>query len=178
VVDQLTKAWIRASMMPQQSVPIVQNILHLTYVRNLGAAFGLFPGARPVFMLTTTLVLFAIAAFWRRARPTEWPIVVALALVTGGAIGNMIDRAWLGQVTDFVDFTLLDFPVFNVADSGVVVGVIILMAWILFGPDTSSSDDEGESGAEQSQADASDDESDGGMTASPVSIDSSGGENA
>lgn len=176
VIDQLSKAWVRANFAPQQSVAVIQNVFHLTYVRNLGAAFGLFPGAQPVFMLTTTAVLFAIAAFWRRVRPTQWPIVIALALVTGGAIGNLIDRAWLGQVTDFFDVAVFDFPVFNVADSGVVIGVIILMAWILFGPDTSRTDESEESG--DSLDEPTDSEGDGGTATSPVSAQHHGGESA
>jgi signal peptidase II len=178
VVDQLSKAWVRAAFLPQQSVPVIQNVFHLTYVRNLGAAFGLFPGARSVFMLTTTAVLFVIAAYWRRARPTAWPIVIALALVTGGAIGNLIDRAWLGQVTDFFDFTFLDFPVFNIADSGVVIGVIILMAWILFGPDTSSDDDAEQSAEPETEPPAMDGEAGSGAAPPVVTADRGGSENA
>lgn len=176
VIDQLSKAWVRANFAPQQSVAVIQNVFHLTYVRNLGAAFGLFPGARPVFMLTTAAVLFVIAAYWRRVRPTQWPIVIALALVTAGAIGNLIDRAWLGQVTDFFDVAILDFPVFNVADSGVVIGVIILMAWILFGPDTSPTDESDD--ATDSPDEPIDSESDGGTATSAVSAQHHGGDSA
>ena len=137
VIDQLAKFVVRSTMALEAHVPLWQNVFRLTYVHNPGAAFGLFPGGRPVFILTTMLVLFVVAAYWRRVRPTQWPVVIALALVTAGALGNLIDRAALGFVTDFFDFNLIDFPVFNVADSAVVVGVIMLMGWILFGPEPS-----------------------------------------
>ena len=140
VLDQLAKWAVRAAIGLNHSIPLWPNVFHLTHVRNLGAAFGLFPGARPVFMLTTTLVLFVIAAYWRRVRPTEWPVVIALALVSAGAVGNLIDRAALGYVTDFFDFNLISFPVFNIADSAVVVGVGILMIWILFGPEPAAAE--------------------------------------
>ena len=106
-------------MVEQQSTLLVPGLLKLTYVRNIGAAFGLFPGRQPVFIFTSLLVLFVVAAFWRRARPTQWPVVIALALVTAGAVGNLIDRIVLGYVTDFFEFGFMEFPVFNVADSAI-----------------------------------------------------------
>ncbi len=135
LLDQLAKWVVRSSMPLNRSIPLWPRVFQLTRVHNQGAAFGLFPGARPVFILTTLLVLFVIAAYWRRVRPTEWPVVIALALVSAGAVGNLVDRAAMGYVTDFFDFNLISFPVFNVADSAVVVGVAILMVWILFGPE-------------------------------------------
>jgi signal peptidase II len=135
VVDQIAKAMVRTAMVEQQSTNLIPYVIRLTYVRNEGAAFGLFPGRQPVFILTSLLVLFVIAAFWRRSRPVQWPVVVALALVTAGAVGNLIDRSILGYVTDFFEFGFVQFPVFNVADSCIVIGVAILMVWILFGPE-------------------------------------------
>ena len=134
VVDQITKALVRARFVTGESLTLVPHLLHLTYVHNMGAAFGLFPGRQPVFIVTSLVVLFVIAAYWRRARPREWPVVLALAMVTAGAIGNLIDRAIIGQVTDFFEFGFIDFPVFNVADIGIVGGVGVLALWILFGP--------------------------------------------
>jgi signal peptidase II len=143
-VDQISKAMVRAAMVEQQSVGLIPHVLHLTYVRNEGAAFGLFPGRQPVFIVTSFLVLFVIAAFWRRTRPAQWPVVIALGLVAAGAVGNLIDRVVLGYVTDFFEFGFIEFPVFNVADSCIVVGVAILMFWILFGPEDTSGAPESE----------------------------------
>ena len=136
-------------MLEQQTARFVPYLLDLTYVRNEGAAFGLFPGRQPVFMATSLMVLFVIAAFWRRTRPSQWPVVVALGLVTAGAVGNLIDRSVVGYVTDFFEFTFVEFPVFNVADSCIVIGVAILMVWILFGPEDGA-DADAETGDEQS----------------------------
>lgn len=152
-VDQIAKAMVRAAMVEQQSVALVPHVIRLTYVRNEGAAFGLFPGRQPVFIVTSLLVLFVIAAFWRRTRPVQWPVVVALGLVTAGAVGNLFDRSILGYVTDFFEFSFVEFPVFNVADSCIVVGVAILMAWILFGPE-----DRADTGADESSAQAAEDD--------------------
>lgn len=137
VCDQIAKAVVRHTMSPSHPLPLLPGLLRLVYVRNSGAAFGLFAGGRPLFIGTSLLVLFFIAAYWRRARPVQWPVVVALAMIAGGALGNLIDRAFLGQVTDFFDFVFVDFPVFNVADIGIVGGVAILLVWVLFGPQPS-----------------------------------------
>lgn len=131
-VDQIAKALVRARMVPGQTIPLVPNVLNLTYVHNVGAAFGLFPGRQPVFIATSCFVLFVIAAYWRRAHPRQWPVVIALAMVSAGAIGNLIDRAVLGPVTDFFEFGFVEFPVFNVADMAIILGVAVLALWILF----------------------------------------------
>jgi len=139
-LDQAVKMLVRSSMFEGQSIPLVQGVFHLTFVRNVGAAFGLLPGYQPVFILTSCVVLLVVAAYWRRARPTAWPIVIALGLIVGGAAGNLIDRAYLGKVTDIFDFTFIDFPVFNIADTAIVVGVGILIAWLLFAPEPATAD--------------------------------------
>lgn len=138
VIDQITKAIVRAKLPTGASLGLIPHVIRLTSVRNSGAAFGLFPGRQPVFVLTSALVLFVIAAYWRRAKPMQWPVVIALAMVTAGALGNLIDRAIIGRVTDFFEFAFIDFPVFNVADIGIVGGVGVLMIWILFGPPETS----------------------------------------
>ena len=135
VIDQLTKALVRDSFVLQQTRPFIPHVLDLTYVSNVGAAFGLLPGQRPVFIGTSLLVLLVIAAYWRRSRPQEWPIVFGLGFVTAGALGNLVDRAFFGRVTDFFSFAFMDFPVFNIADTSIFVGVMLLMAWLLFGPE-------------------------------------------
>jgi len=132
VVDQLSKAVVRANLVEGQTRPLVAQLLNLTHVHNVGAAFGLFPGRQPVFIATSCFVLFIVAAYWRRARPREWPVVVALAMVSAGALGNLIDRAVLGFVTDFFEFAFIEFPVFNVADMAIIGGVAVLAVWILF----------------------------------------------
>ncbi len=134
VLDQLTKQLVRTYMAPPgTSVPVVGRLLRLTYVRNAGASFGMLPGHAPVFMTITALVLAGVAVYWFRVRPRRALLVVALSLVSAGALGNLIDRAVSGLVTDFIQVPF-DFPVFNVADSAIVVGVTMLVWWVLFGP--------------------------------------------
>ena len=137
-LDQVSKVVVRSRMLEGGSIALVEGVFKLTYVRNTGAAFGLFPGYQPIFIATSCVVLLVIAAYWRRSRPTAWPVVIALGLITGGALGNLIDRAFLGRVTDFFDFTLIDFPVFNVADLALIVGVAMLVLWLLFVPEPST----------------------------------------
>jgi signal peptidase II len=133
-VDQATKALVRDQMSPPgTSVPVLGEVLRLTYVRNLGASFGMMPGYRPLFIAVSICVLVAIAAFVVRRRPERLWIVAALGLVAGGALGNLVDRLSFGWVTDFIRIPF-DFPVFNVADSSITVGVAMLVWWLLFGP--------------------------------------------
>lgn len=131
-IDQVTKAFVRADVVQGSASVLVPGLVNLTHVHNVGAAFGLLPGRQPVFIATSCLVLFVVAAFWRRARPREWPVVIGLAMVTAGALGNLIDRVVLGSVTDFLEFAFVEFPVFNVADMAILGGVAMLAIWILF----------------------------------------------
>lgn len=152
VLDQLSKSAVRVlwssaesldgimlrlvepAFTPHHSMPLIGGALALTHVRNEGAAFGMFPGYQPIFMLTSTVVLLVVGVYFYRARPTAWPVVVALALIGGGSLGNLVDRAVLGRVTDFIYAAIIDFPVFNLADSAIFIGVGILVVWLLFGP--------------------------------------------
>jgi len=131
-IDQIAKAVVRANLVEGRIVRFVPGLLNLTFVQNVGAAFGLFPGRQPIFIVTSCFVLFATAAYWRRAHPREWPVVIALAMVSAGAVGNLIDRVVVGQVTDFLEFAFVRFPVFNVADMAIVCGVAVLALWLLF----------------------------------------------
>jgi signal peptidase II len=134
VLDQLTKSLVRTFMDPPgTTVPVLGPLLRLVYVRNAGASFGMLPGHAPVFMTVTVLVLAGVAVYWFRVRPRRALLVIALAIVSAGAVGNLIDRATTGLVTDFVQLPF-DFPVFNVADTAIVVGVAMLVWWVLFGP--------------------------------------------
>jgi signal peptidase II len=133
LTDQVSKAWVRSALGGGGTIPVIGNVVRLTYTGNTGAAFGMLPGNRVMFIIVSLIVLTGIGAYLWRYRPTRTWTVVALGLVAGGASGNLIDRAVFGSVTDFVQIPL-DFPVFNVADSGIVVGVAMLVWWLLFGP--------------------------------------------
>ena len=125
--DQLSKLWIRTNLAVGQSIPEV-GFLRLTHVTNTGSAFGLFQGQTfplTIVAVVSVVALLLYAVFFYRRFPfldncLAW---VGLSLILGGTVGNLIDRLRLGHVTDFIDFGF--WPAFNIADSAVVVGVII-----------------------------------------------------
>ena len=128
ILDQFTKSLIRANLPLGASFP-QDGWVRLTHVANTGAAFGLFPD-QSLFLLVTTLVGVTAIVLYYLYPPLNTPVLtLSLGLQLGGALGNLIDRLRLGYVTDFVDFRV--WPVFNVADSSIVVGVAIL-AWFAF----------------------------------------------
>ena len=105
-------------------------------------------GGRYLFIAVAVGALCAVAWYWNRSRPTAWPVVLSLGLVVGGAIGNLIDRVLIGSVTDFLDFALISFPVFNIADMALVTGTALLVLLMLFAPEEPEED----SGADPSQS--------------------------
>lgn len=138
LLDQLTKALISGSMDLHEYVPVVDGILSLSHVRNRGAAFGVLSNAglphQSVLLSALSLVaLVAIAVYFVRLPAAARMPRVALALVLGGAIGNLIDRVRLGYVVDFIHVFWRDhiWPDFNVADSAITVGVALLVLDVL-----------------------------------------------
>lgn len=135
ILDQVSKWLVRTRLEPGESVPLIGDVLHVTHVRNIGAAFGFLPGWRLVLVTVSTLVIVGVLVYVARIRPKAIWVNISLGLIIAGALGNLIDRVVLARVTDFVDVVLINYPVFNVADSAVVVGVSMLIAWVLFGPE-------------------------------------------
>ena len=133
VLDQASKAYVRATMVLGRSIPVVPDVFSITHINNKGAAFGLFPGQLGFFIVVALIVLGGILYLWWRVRPRRWSIVHALGLIAAGALGNLIDRVAAGHVTDF--FEIHGWPVFNVADAALDVGVAILIVWLLFSKD-------------------------------------------
>lgn len=132
-LDQLTKAWVLRHLAPQQPwnpISALRPVVTLTYVTNTGAAFGLFPGGSAFFVIVSVVVIAAILLFYRQVPAQLGLARAALALQCGGAVGNLADRLRHGHVIDFIDFHF--WPVFNVADSAIVVGVVILAYYLLF----------------------------------------------
>lgn len=130
-LDQLTKWLAVVYLQGEPSFPLWQDVLHLTFVKNEGAAFGMLKDHRWVFMVFSTLAIVGILVYLIRFRPASRLLQIALAMVVGGGIGNMIDRTVLGYVIDFIDFTLIDFAVFNVADSFVTVGAGLMILYLI-----------------------------------------------
>lgn len=132
LLDQLTK-WLAVKfLMPIDTCPLIKNVLHLTYVENKGAAFGMLKDHRWVFIVISTVAILAFMAYLYLGHADNMLYGVSLAMVISGGIGNMIDRLALGYVVDFIDFRLINFAVFNGADSFVCVGAgLLILALIL-----------------------------------------------
>lgn len=131
-LDQLTKAAASSRLLLSEPIPVLGDFVRLTLVHNTGAAFGLFPGSRLPFIIVSTLAIAVVLYLYSREAYRGLPQRILLGCILGGAIGNLLDRIRLGWVVDFIDVGLgsARWPVFNVADSAVTVGVILL-AWFL-----------------------------------------------
>jgi len=131
IFDQLVKRWAATDLQAVGSIPLWEGVFHLTYCENTGAAFSMFTGQR--WLLLAVTVVFLAMLLWAQFRGGMQNTFgrMSLNFVIGGAIGNMIDRFFLGYVVDMFDFCLIDFPVFNVADIFLCVGVGMMMLYIL-----------------------------------------------
>lgn len=124
-LDFITKRLVTRLMVEGQTIPLIRGLFSLTFVRNPGAAFSLFPN-RTVFLVTMALILSTvIILFGRRLTGGDRLLEIALSLVLGGAIGNLIDRITTGLVIDF--FELPNFPVFNIADIAITSGAALFV---------------------------------------------------
>ena len=117
-----------------EPIELIPGVLNFRFVLNDGAAFGSMDNASWIFMILSTVAIIAILVYMFWKKPQNKLLLVSLTLITGGGIGNMIDRVWLGYVIDFIDFCA--FPklwmwVFNVADSCVTVGAALLALWMI-----------------------------------------------
>ena len=132
--DQVSKAVVVASLDTGESFNVLGDFVRIWYVQNTGAAFSLFPGAIWLFVPVTVLALAMIAYFFRSFRDRGLGIHIVLGAILGGTLGNLTDRVRLGYVVDFISVGIGDwrFPTFNVADSAVVVGIGLLVAYLTF----------------------------------------------
>ncbi len=138
VLDQLAKLAIKSRFYLNESHDVLGNVLRFTYIQNPGIAFGLRFGNKFFFTVVAVIASVAILIYLYRLRHARFAFRLALALILGGAIGNLIDRFAYGEVIDFIDLGIgnMRWPyVFNLADVGVTVGMSILMALALFGKD-------------------------------------------
>ena len=133
LLDQITKLYVDSSMRLHESIPVIQGLFSITYVRNPGAAFGFLADASPLFrsiffVAVTVLAIILVVHYIWKSRAEEPFLTFALSLVLSGAVGNLIDRVRLGEVIDFLDVYIGSYhwPAFNVADSAISVGAVIL----------------------------------------------------
>ena len=129
IFDQLTKYYVVENFYLGESVPVIENIFHWTYILNPGAAFGMLEGSRWFFVVIAGGVLGGIWYMKDEINEGGWMMQYGAALFGGGAIGNLIDRARSGLVIDFFDFRI--WPVFNVADIAICVGVAMILWKVL-----------------------------------------------
>ncbi len=133
LIDQLSKAWIRDTLAvgqiyrPDLWITAYARIIHW---RNTGAAFGMFQSAGTIFMILSSLVSLGIVYYFPQVPRREWIMRVSMAMLLGGATGNLVDRIHQGHVTDFI--SVGNFPVFNVADASISMGVAILFVSMWF----------------------------------------------
>ncbi|TCS78737.1 signal peptidase II [Pectinatus cerevisiiphilus] len=128
IVDQVIKYYIRSTMLPGMSFPVIPNIFSITYIQNAGAAFGILEDQRLFFIIATILVLVCGIYFYPVIRRQALLLRLGTALLLGGAAGNLIDRIRFGIVIDYCDFHI--WPIFNIADTAIVFGVIIIIYYI------------------------------------------------
>ncbi len=127
-LDQLTKSWVRSNLLLGESIP-EQGLFRITHTFNTGSAFGLFPNQTVILTVASVVGIGILLLFLRKQPvPGTW-LHTSLGLQLGGAAGNLVDRLTLGRVTDFIHIGI--WPVFNLADSSIVIGLAIL-AWFLF----------------------------------------------
>ena len=126
-LDQISKLYIEKTLYLGESRPIIENIFHITYIINHGAAFGILADQRWFFLFVAALLWLGYGVFRKRI-PKRLDVELAVSLLLGGALGNAIDRFWLHGVRDFFDFRI--WPIFNIADIEIMAGVFILIWYI------------------------------------------------
>jgi len=136
-LDQLTKFFVTKNLSYNQSVPVIKGIFHLTLIHNRGAAFGILKNQVTLFIFTSVAAVILIALGLKGSNKKFYKF--SLSLILAGALGNLIDRFFLGYVIDFLDFRI--WPVFNVADSAITVGALLLGYSMLFNDKCQNSND-------------------------------------
>ena len=125
ILDQFSKYIVVENMTLGESIPIIEEVFHLTYILNPGAAFGMFAHNRLFFIAIAVVVIGIIIWARREILASPWEVKAGCGLFLGGAIGNLIDRARQGLVIDFFDFRI--WPVFNIADIAICIGVGLII---------------------------------------------------
>ena len=135
LADQVSKAIVVRTMSLYESVPVIENFFHFTYITNDGMAFGIdFPFGYFVFSVVSALLTIFLFWYLWSVRNDSLLIRLGLAMIIAGAVGNLIDRLMLGEVIDFLDFMIGNFHwyVFNLADSYVTVGMVLILTDSIF----------------------------------------------
>lgn len=133
-LDQLTKHLAMIHLKDQPAIPLIKGVLELQYLENRGAAFGILQNQKVILLIVSVLFIGVILFFLNKVPDTSRYTIlhVLAAAVIAGGVGNMIDRFRQGYVVDFIYFSLIDFPIFNVADIYVVTATILVFVLLLF----------------------------------------------
>jgi len=132
LIDQATKMLITTQLY-QNSIAVIPGVVNLTYCENTGAAFSIFSSGTLFLVILSSILIVVMTYFMIRFRKHPSKLLkVSLAMIVGGALGNLIDRIFMGYVVDFIDVKFVKFAVFNGADSFVTIGTILLAVYILF----------------------------------------------
>lgn len=131
VIDQITKYFTVTCLKPVSTVEIINNILSFTYVENRGAAFGIMPNSRWLFIIFTVVVIAVFIGYTVKKNITNRLYTISASLIIAGGIGNLIDRVFRGYVVDMIEVTFINYPVFNFADCCVVAGAILFCLYVL-----------------------------------------------
>lgn len=129
IVDQITKILVVNSLVPGENIEIIKNIFNIIYTNNTGAAFSILLGKR-IFLIVVAVLIIGVLLYYIKRNKIEKKIdIIALSFVIGGSLGNLIDRIVRGYVIDFISIKLgnYNFPIFNVADILIVIGVFLLL---------------------------------------------------
>lgn len=140
IIDQISKVIISSYIGLNSSVRIIKNFFYLTYTNNTGASFGILKNSRVLLIVLSIIALVILLRYISTFKETKYNIL-GLGFLMGGIIGNLLDRVLFGYVRDFLNFYIIgyDFPVFNIADIFIVLGVFILIISILKGEDSNGS---------------------------------------
>lgn len=133
ILDQITKFVIASSMRIGDSFEVIPGFLNITSHRNNGAAWGILSGKMSFFVIITVIILIVLIVFYIKEAKHNLFMQIALSLLFAGALGNFIDRLFHGEVVDFIDTYIFgyNFPIFNVADSSLTIGVILIIISLL-----------------------------------------------
>ncbi len=135
LLDQAAKFFAAGLLQSVDTVPILSGIFQLTYVENSGAGFGVFADYTWLLTVLTLIIIVLAISYVVFKRPDNKILLTALTFMIGGAVGNLVDRIRLGYVIDFFDFTLINFPVFNIADCFITIGAVVFTVYIIFSDD-------------------------------------------
>ncbi|KUO58424.1 MAG: lipoprotein signal peptidase [Gracilibacter sp. BRH_c7a] len=132
-VDQVFKYLAEFYLKPMGTFPIIKDVFHLTYGQNTGAAFSILQGRQGFLIAITSIITIALVVYLIKNYKTQnYLLLIPLTLVISGSLGNLIDRVRLNYVVDFLDFTLINYPIFNTADIFVVSGATLLAYFMLY----------------------------------------------